>query len=196
MKMDLLNQRTVLLLGLLFIIGGTQSLVALFSPLELDTYIIRPSLFLFSGLITLFASFLSSVGNQRKSLYLFTGMLLSSLWLVFLLLDSQIIPYTMSQVWPVVVILSGVILLFVAIIRYRYLPISLLLSAIVLICMGVLFLLFSLNIVVESFTEFASRWWPMLFILFGLFLILLFIYMKHHEKEKWINDSYDDEDIS
>ncbi len=196
MEKIFLKHRTVLFIGLLFVVGGTQTLVALFSPLSLETYIVRPSIVLVVGLITLSNCFSPKLTSQRKTFYQFVGILSTTAWLLFLLTDSNIIMLTMTEMWPIIVILSGIILIIVSFLHYRYIPISIILSALVLIVLGSMFSLFSFNIITLSFTDFASKWWPVLFILFGLGLIILFFYMQYHEKEKWIIDADDDEDIA
>ncbi len=97
----------------------------------------------------------------------------------------------MTELWPIMVILSGLVLIPLGFIRYGFLPISFIVSAFVLFLLGFLFLLFSLNVIEMSITEFVSKWWPAVFIFFGLALIILFFYSKKHEQEKWVKSSED-----
>ena len=67
-----------------------------------------------------------------------------------------------------------------------------------LVGMGFVFLLFSLDIVKVSLREAAAAWWPVLFVLFGIGMIVLFFYSQHtNNVPAQQNDDFDEyEDIS
>ncbi len=179
-----------LFLGLFFVFVGCNLLVVFLSPLTACTYLIGPNILLLIGLTILYVS----LTGKRRTFITFVGLLLCSLWLLLLLTSSQIIPLTMVELWPIMLMLSGLMLIPLGFIRYKFLPISFIVCALALLCIGILFLLFSLNIIESSITDFASQWWPLIFIVFGLSLIALFFYTQKHEQEKWVKNSDDFED--
>ncbi len=180
-----------LVLGLVFVFGGISLLIAFLSPLENYSFFIFPSVLLIAGMIILYFALM----GKRRLLPILIGLLLFSAWLFFLLVSAEIIPNTIEEVWPAMVILTGIVLIPVAYIRYGYLPITFVLSAIVLLVMGVTFLLFSLDIITMPFIQFASIWWPVLIIGCGIALICLFFYTRKHKKEDWAKDIEEDEDL-
>ncbi|MFI3256863.1 MAG: DUF5668 domain-containing protein [Spirochaetales bacterium] len=181
-----------LALGLIFIFGGACLLIAFFSRTTGMTYIIFPIVLLLVGVFVLY----QSLTGKRQTLFLFSGLLLNCTAFLFLLTGAEIIPYKMSEVWPIVVMLSGIILIVLRLIRNKSLSLSHTVAGLFLIGAGFVFMLFSLNIITISFVEFASKWWPTIFILFGLVLIALFIYMQKIDKNKVSQSLSDDEDIS
>ena len=60
--------------------------------------------------------------------------------------------------------------------------------------LGLFFLCFSLDIISVSFAEFARMWWPLIFVVFGLVLIVLFLYMQKQKTPVLAEDSEDDEE--
>ncbi len=192
MKTHFEKYRLILILGLFFVVCGCSLIVAFFSPLDTYSFLFFPSAIILVGFAILYRSLL----GKRHTYFVFIGLLLVSSWLFFLLFSSGILPYTVVEAWPILIILSALMLIPLGFIRYGFLPISFIVSACVLFVLGALFLLFSLDIIKMSITTFASRWWPMLFVFFGISLIWLFFYTKKHEHEKWIKNSDDYEDLS
>ncbi len=184
--------KLVLIAGLFFVFVGCSLIVAFFSPSESYYFLVPPTLaFVFGTTILYF-----NLVGKKHTYYTFIGLLLTSAWLPLLLVSAQVIPYTMSEMWPIMVILSALMLIPLGFIRYGFLPISFVVSGCVLFGLGSIFLLFSLDIIKMSITAFVSKWWPMTFVVFGLLLIWLFFYTKKHEKENWVKSSDDYEDLS
>ncbi len=183
--------RLILIVGLVFVLAGTNLLVALLSPLDDFTFLILPSILLIVGIVILYFALL----GKRRLFPILIGLLLFSAWLFCLLALAEVIPYTIEEFWPAMAILAGVMLVPIAFIRYGFLPITFLLSAIVLSSLGILFLLFSLDVIKMSFTEFASIWWPALIIVSGIALICLFFFTRKSFNDKWVKGVDDDEDL-
>ncbi len=184
--------KLVLIAGMFFVVAGCSLIVAFFSPIESYSFLVPPTVTLVIGTIILY---LNLVG-KKHTYYTFIGLLLTSSWLPFLLVSAEVIPYSISEMWPIMVILSALMLIPLGYIRYGFLPISFVVSGCVLFGLGSIFLLFSLDIIEMSITAFVSKWWPMTFVVFGLLLIWLFFYTKKHEKETWVKNSDDYEDLS
>ena len=191
MKSHYEKYKLVLICGLVFVLGGINILIAQFSPLDGYSFLVVPSILLAIGIVIVYFSVLG-----KKSLFsLILGFLLFSAWLFFLLIFAELIPYSVSEFWPAMSIFIGAMLIPIAFIKYGFLPITFLLSAIVLVVLGGTFLLFSLDIIEMSFSEFASIWWPILIIAGGVALLSLFFYTRKHKKEVWIKDIEEDEDL-
>ena len=155
MKNDKYN--ILLAAGLLFIFGGILLLVYLFSRVSLGMYVFRFALFSLSGSVLLYFA----LTGTKPALFTFSGLFLSCCSLLFLIADARIIPYTIKQVWPVTVVLSGLALFPAGYVRFRKFQISYVVPGVVLAGLGFVFLCFSLNIIKISFAEFARAWWPL-----------------------------------
>ncbi len=190
MKTYFSQYKLFLFLGLFFVFAGFDLLVIFLSPNNNFLYLLVPNVFLLIGLFVLYLS----LTGKRRTFFIFVGLLFCSSWLLLLLTSSRIIPYTLMEMWPVMVVLSGIMLIPLGFIRYGFLPISFFVSACMLFGLGIIFLLFSLDIIKMSITAFASQWWPLIFILFGISLIGLFFYTQKHEREKWVKNSDEFED--
>ena len=188
MKNDKYN--ILLAAGLLFIFGGILLLVYLFSRVSLGMYVFRFALFSLSGSVLLYFA----LTGTKPALFTFSGLFLSCCSLLFLIADACIIPYTIKQVWPVTVVLSGLALFPAGYVRFRKFQVSYMVPGIVLAALGFVFLCFSLNIIKISFAEFARAWWPLNFVIFGLSLVVLFVYTKKQKTPVIFEDSEDDDE--
>jgi hypothetical protein len=100
-----------------------------------------------------------------------------------LLIILHTIPYPFSKVWPAISIFAGTALIPAA--RFRTHP-SLsrfVVPAIAFIILGIVLLVFSLDIVSFSFKKFILTAWPLLLLFAGVLLLLLSLYPKHEEKD-------------
>ena len=188
MKNDKYN--ILLAAGLLFIFGGILLLVYLFSRVSLGMYVFRFALFSLSGSVLLYFA----LTGTKPALFTFSGLFLSCCSLLFLIADARIIPYTIKQVWPVTVVLSGLSLFPAGYVRFRKFQISYVVPGVVLAGLGFVFLCFSLNIIKISFAEFARAWWPLIFVIFGLRLVVLCVYTKKQKTPVIFEDSEDDDE--
>ena len=188
MKNDKYN--ILLAAGLLFIFGGILLLVYLFSRVSLGMYVFRFALFSLSGSVLLYFA----LTGTKPALFTFSGLFLSCCSLLFLIADARIIPYTIKQVWPVTVVLSGLALFPAGYVRFRKFQVSYMVPGIVLAALGFVFLCFSLNIIKISFAEFARAWWPLIFVIFGLSLVVWLVYTKKQKTPVIFEDSEDDDE--
>ena len=191
MKNHFEKYRLVLILGFILVLVGITLLIAAISPAEDYSFLFFPSILLILGMIILYNALL----GKRRLLPILIGLLLLSAWIFFLLVLAEVIPYTVTQVWPAMVILTGILIIPVGLIRYGYLPTTFILSTIFLCSLGITFLLFSLDIITMSFTKFASIWWPVLIIGSGIALICLFFYTRKNTKASWLKEIDEDEDL-
>ena len=80
----------------------------------------------------------------------------------------------MGRLWPVDVILSGLCLVATGLFKNHRLRTRYLFPGVGLCLMGTVFLLFSADIVKVSFYSVFRRWWPLLLVVLGLALVVLF----------------------
>jgi cell division protein FtsW (lipid II flippase) len=80
----------------------------------------------------------------------------------------------LGQTWPLLMCLSGLSLYLAGLYHRKHRAISYLVPSVGLFCLGLIFLLFSLNFIKERFFVFIIRWWPVTVIVVGVTLLLLF----------------------
>lgn len=109
-----------------------------------------------------------------ESRYVFWGLFCLSTGLLFLLINAELVFYKIAHLWPLVVFFCGGSLLCSGLYRRKRLGVSYLVPAVCLMLLGLFCLLFSLDIITESFTAFAIKWWPVSLIIAGIVLVALF----------------------
>jgi len=111
--------------------------------------------------------------RQARPSALFTGLLLflSGLFIVVLNAFTPNTMAAMKDFWPVFMGIVGISLIPYGAQYRRTIRLTLVVPGIILIVMMGIFLLFSLQIVKESFSEFFIGWWPLVLIGMGITLI-------------------------
>lgn len=185
------NQKLLLIYGLFTVFIG----FVLFALVSVDgndikLYAIRPVLVILFSILFLYRG----ITNKERYNSLFFGLFLSVDSVIILLSDFSVIPYNIYQLWPVAVIACGLSLFISCFAHHKKLRASFCVPSIMLVIMGVIFLLFSLDIINMSFRVFAARWWPVLVIFSGIALVVLFI---HNQKvvQSGNNKVLSDDDI-
>lgn len=136
--------------------------------------------------------FLSIVKVRRKSV-MFAGLFLIMTGMLLFFIRTNHIPYTLDALWPLVVIIGGFSLLVSGLYVQRGVKVSQVIPSISLILLGGGCLLFSLDIVQQPFLQLASRWWPVLLIVAGACLVVLFfIWNKQSIRLEDIDDDFND----
>jgi len=122
-----------------------------------------PILPVIGGLLLLYLRFY----RRGHDYYIFLG---SSLLLagVLLLLTTTILPTSLERVWPILMTIVGLSLLFYGARKVGLARVRLFIPAFAMILLSILFVPFSLGIVEVSFATFVGRWWPLLFVLIGI----------------------------
>lgn len=172
-----LNKRSLNVLlatGLICIAGGVFLLLCMFAGESLTTPILIPIMALAAGVFMLFFAF-----TRKKTVWtVFFGYFLTASCFFLMISASDMTTHALSQLWPVLAIICGTAFLAAGLTVNRKLMLSNVIFSLFMIFMGVLFLLFSMDIITVPFSTFASRWWPLLLIAFGLLLIIVFIYKQ------------------
>ncbi|HPX27709.1 MAG TPA: hypothetical protein PLG87_12960 [Treponemataceae bacterium] len=159
----------LLLMGAGFLFFGLRESINASTLTALRTFF----LFVVGGLLF----YRAMTGRRISSLFYISVALLCN-GFVIITVDIGLLPYTLVQIWPLLVMVSGLVLIPTAMYKYGKLSSRFLVPAIMIFSMGVFFLLFSLDIITVSFVAFAAVWWPLFFILGGLSLVALFFYGK------------------
>ena len=145
-----------------------------------------------SGISVLTAFFFIIIGSacaffavklNKRSLYLFfaTFFILAGF---FLFLSSlKIIPLVFEDWWPSISIFAGLALIPSGWHFYGAIKIQYLVPAAAFIVLGVLLLIFSLDMVSFSFKQFILNWWPLLIVMAGLILVLISLGTKNNLKD-------------
>lgn len=167
---------TLLAVGLILILAGFLLLTG-FSKKQGDTSSdVWPVLILITGVVVLYLK----TALKKGAAMLFCGAFLSASGIFLELLNRQILPFTMKQWWPVIVVFSGISLLGSGWFKYRKMYIAYTFPAFLLIVLGGFFLFFSFDIIRMSFRSFVSVFGPLGLIFCGALMVSLFAYQRRH----------------
>lgn len=171
------ESKFLLALGLLLVLAGLFIFVGRLESSD-KVFAFRPVIALGLGIILLFIS-LAFTGS---SLSFFFGLFFLLMGIVLLLMDSGILRYGFSKMWPTIMIAAALSLFPAGLYRARRIRTVYLFPAITILVLGIVFLLFSLHVIPVSFRMFVSRSWPLLFILVGGFLVVTFFVQQLNAK--------------
>lgn len=121
---------------------------------------------------------------DKKAQYLFLAALFIQIGLLLLLLALGVFPVLFREVWPVLSVFAGISLLIASANRKNKGSYNYLVPAMVFILLGLIFLLFSLDLLPVSFRRFFLSYWPVLALMSGILLMLLSSGHKRKEKEQ------------
>ena len=165
----------MLVFGLLFIFAGFLFLVG-FTGGNIGTaaFSVYPLLVCFAGFVFLYIYF----GVSKTPFKLFVGMSFVLNVLFCLLVSRGAFNMTMKEYWPVLVIVTGISLFVAGRTKGRHLILPYDLPGAIFLFMGVIFLLFSLGIIRMSLAQMAVMSVPVILILTGVILVVLFCKRK------------------
>ena len=109
---------------------------------------------------------------NKRSFYLFFASLFIMTGIFILLLALGIIPLPISRSWPLLSVFSGLALLPVGWRRCGGFSTRYFVSSCAFVALGCVLMFFSLRVLPFSFKRFILDWWPLLFILCGVTLVL------------------------
>lgn len=171
-SVKLLN--TILAFGMLLIFVGVLLALAFAgkSP-DFVSWGIPVVIFL-SGLIILY----SYIAFSRSPFKLFSGLSLSFYGIFSLLLAFDCFSFGLEKLWPFFVVLTALGLLVAARTTGKVFAINYDLPALALFLLGIIFLLFSFNVIKMPLSRLALLICPLTLIFAGAFLVILFFYRK------------------
>jgi cell division protein FtsW (lipid II flippase) len=169
--------RIIFLIGLLLMFFGSAFLLG---TLEGTTRfsILRAFFFVIIGALCAFFA----IKLNKRSIYLFFAAFFLLVGFFLFLSALHIIPFSFSQLWPLLSIFAGLALLpagwrHFGSFRSRYVV-----PSVVFVLLGCTLMLFSFRMVPFSFKHFVISWWPLLVVLIGLILVLLSLGTKNNSE--------------
>ena len=142
-----------------------------------------------TSMLSLFLSFLFVVTGalcavlairlNKRSSYLFFASFFILAGIFLFLTALKIIPLTFAEAWPLLSVFSGLALLPIAWRPYGAFRKRYIVSSLSFVVLGCALLVFSLKMVPFSFSQFIRDWWPLLFLLGGLTLVLISLSSKN-----------------
>lgn len=141
-------------------------------------FALRPVLFLFAGVLLLFISFAFTENGYT----IFTGLLSVFMGIVFLLIDTHILPYSFKELWPTIMIGCGISLFPSVFYKLRRIRSVYFFPAVVMCVLGTVFLMFSMHVFPFTFRHFILKWWPVLIMIGGAVLVIIFLLQQSGNK--------------
>lgn len=165
---------SILALGMFLIFLGVLMVLAFAgdSP-DFAVWILPGAVFL-AGLIDLYFY----IAFSKVPFRLFLGLNLTFYGIFSMIFVYNILPFGIDKLWPVYMFLTGLSLSIAGRTTGKRFTLTYDFPGIILTVLGIVFLLFSFDVIKISLSRLAVFLWPVLFILAGAFLIVLFLYRK------------------
>jgi hypothetical protein len=125
-----------------------------------------------------FPELFSAVKTNPKNRYIFSGLFAFFCVLTWSLIHSGILPWGLSQLWPVLVFFCGLSLLLAGLYHRKKPGLSYLVPAIVLMVLGPVFMLFSFHIRRQRLFSLLAQYWLLVLLSFAVVLVVLFLFRK------------------
>ena len=109
----------------------------------------------------------------------FLGLLVFFLGLCMTFVFSGLLPIGPEHLWPIAVLLCGICLLLTCVFKHRKIRGVYLFPALLIEVLGVVFLLFSLDVIKISFRLFMAKWGPLVLIFAGIVLVGVFFWQRN-----------------
>lgn len=109
----------------------------------------------------------------------FSGLLIFCIGLCMTFVFSGVLPLGSENLWPIAVILCGFCLILTCVFKHRKIRGVYLFPSVLIEVLGIVFLLFSLDIIKVSFSTFMSKWGPLVLIFAGAVLIGVFLWQRN-----------------
>ena len=127
------------------------------------------------------------------AIFFFLGLLVFCIGLCMTFVFTGVLPFGTAQLWPVGGMLSGVCLVLTCVFKHRKVRGVYLFPALLIEILGMLFLLFSLDVIKISLSYFIVKWGPLILILAGAVLIGVFLWQRNfNEFFPYDNDELSD----
>lgn len=173
-------QNFLLAVGMSCILLGIYFLVAFHSAAETGAAVLLRFMCLAGvGMLLLFLSLVL----VKSFLLVYVGLQLVFFGILALVIDSHIVRAGLKELWPVLVVSSGVSLLPAGLYRAKRIKSIYLFPGIVLVFLGLFLLPFSLHVTRISLKKLFLTFYPLAFILMGLSLVVVFFYQQTHRKD-------------
>lgn len=132
--------------------------------------------------------------KTRKATHLFLGMFLMLSGVFSMLVAHRLIPYTMNEWWPVLVVFAGICFFTAGMFRRRKLRLAIVFPSITLVVLGTLFMLFSFHVAPMSFRSAVAIFGPFCLMAMGVFIVAFFLLQRKYNTLR-INEEDDEADL-
>ena len=109
----------------------------------------------------------------------FLGLLVFCIGLCMTFVFTNVLPFGPEHLWPIAVLLCGICLILTCVFKHQKLRGVYLFPSILIELLGVVFLLFSLNVIKISLSSFVAKWGPLMLILSGASLVGVFLWQRN-----------------
>lgn len=140
----------------------------------------------------------TAINLTKKAYQLFLGLMIACYGILCYLMRF-VLPYTVFQIWPIGIIVAGIIMIVCGVYKYKKFKFGFGIPGVVLICMGLWFMLFSFKIIKISFSTFATIAGPLFMLVVGVVLVLFFFAQQKHSQLVIKDDNqgdFGDEELS
>lgn len=173
-KTDSANLNAILAAGMVLIFIGFIFLLCVAGSVPEITSLALPGILFLAGFVNLYIF----LAYKKSSFRLFLALTLTLYGIFSALISYSVIKLSLEQIWPIFVLIASVTLFVAGRFSGKKFAISFDFPAIILFVLGIIFLLFSLDVIKKSFSEMAFILLPALLIFAGIFLIILFFQRK------------------
>lgn len=171
---DTKGLNTILAFGMLLLFAGVIFLVGFAGAGRALMLAVVSVVLCLAGLVFLYIY----VAFSKTPFKLFAGLSLLLNGFFLLLENRSLLPFDLKSSWPVMIILVSIALFAASRTKDKKFKLSYDFTAIALFVIGVFFLLFSLDVIKHSFSQVMMLLLPIIFILSGVFLLVLFVQRK------------------
>lgn len=171
----------LLVSGSIFILAGII-LLLLTTGAVTGREIVWPIFIILPGLYLLYKAFF----KNKSELNILIGMFLFLCGIYILLAKTILHAQEIRMIWPVFMLFSGISLIPYGLRKRKGARMRVFVPAAAIISLSIFFIPFSLRLYTVKFLTFATIWWPFLFIIMGLVLVIIFIvkqYGRNFEKK-------------
>ena len=127
-----------------------------------------------------------AVKLHRRSRYLFSAVLLFETGVFLLLSSLNIIGIGFPKAWSLLPIFTGIALLIAGQYRYRVLKPNYIIMSAAFIILGIIMMIFALDLVSFSLAQFVRDWWFLLVLFTVIILALIFLGTRYDFKKQKI----------
>jgi hypothetical protein len=166
--------RLVFIIGFLLMFLGSGFLIGSMAGISSVSVLFSFAFVLLGVLCAFFALKLN-----KRSLYFFFAAFFLMIGFFLFLSALAIFPVPFSRCWPLLSVFSGLALFPAGWRHYGGLRSGYAVPSLVFVVMGSVLMIFSLDLVSFSFTQFILSWWPLLVVLAGLTLVLISLGSKN-----------------
>lgn len=180
----------LLAFGLLFLFGGFLLFLVALENNHDHFFRFWPFFIMFAGMLVTYFS----VTVFKKSYILFVGILTALSGCLSIFITRDITTLDFPQLWPCFLFFAAIALFLSCIYKFRKLRPNYFVPSIAMIVLGIVFLLFSLDVVKMSFASFIVITGPFILFFGGVAVVVLYFVQSTHRELIVPEEDADNED--